>query len=130
MAVIGEIHRDPSARPRSSVPLISLGQGDFRRDFFPEDFGMSTENHTPAPATTDSKLLEAEVLGAALRYVAVADWFEHLPYSHREQERDRRAMDTFNRVEAELRQVGGRLLRRLGHRQLVLERVLEEVAAS
>ena len=74
MAVIGEIHRDPSARPRSSVPLISLGQGDFRRDFFPEDFGMSTENHTPAPATTDSKLLEAEVLGAALRYVAVADW--------------------------------------------------------
>lgn len=75
----------------------------------------------------DDKVLEAEVIGAALRYVAVADWFESRPIARREHGRDREAMQAFNRVEAELRKAGGRLLRRLGHRQLVLEQVIGDL---
>ena len=40
------------------------------------------------------------------------------------------AMDAFNHVEAELRKAGDRLLRRRGHRQLVLEHTLREVVSS
>lgn len=112
------------------IPLVSFGQGDSRRDYFPEDFGMRATNGRPIQAKADNKLLEAEVIGAALRYVAVADWFEQLPLSRHEPDRERRAMDLFNRIEAELRRAGGRLLRRLGHRQLVLEGALEEVPVS
>ena len=39
-------------------------------------------------------------------------------------------MDAFNRVEAELRKAGARLLRRLGHRHLVLQQALGELAAE
>jgi len=117
-------------RDRCATPLVSIGQGDFRRDYFPEDFGMNGADEKPSPRVMDVKLLEAEALGAALRYVVIADWFEQLSFSRHDPDRERRAMDTFNRVEAELRQAGGHLLRRLGHRELVLKRALEEVAES
>jgi hypothetical protein len=68
--------------------------------------------------------VEAELIGAALRYVAVADWFESRPITLREKARDPEAMNAFNGVEAELRRAGGRLLRRLGTRDLVLEQTL------
>lgn len=71
--------------------------------------------------------LEAELIGAALRYVAVADWFESRPITRRERARDGEAMHAFNRVEADLRKAGRGLLRRLGHRQLVLERALDGI---
>ncbi len=73
---------------------------------------------------TNDGTLEAELIGAALRYVAVADWFESRPITRAEKARDREAMDAFNRVEAELRRAGARLLRRLGHRVVVLEQAL------
>jgi hypothetical protein len=130
MAATDEIHRHPRLWPDGRVPVVSLGQGDFRRDYYAEDFGTSAANDKPVQSKADSKPLEAEVLGAALWYVVIADWFEQLPFSRHDSNRERRAMDIFNCVEAELRQAGGRLLRRLGHRELVLERALEEVAAS
>jgi|GEM_PF-2298097 len=71
-------------------------------------------------------LLEADVIGAAVRYAAVGDWFENRPVNRREKDRDREAMDVFNRVEAEVRQAGRRLLRRMGHRELVLKQTLAE----
>lgn len=73
--------------------------------------------------------LEAEVIGAALRYVAFADWFESRPASSFRGLGETEAMQAFNRIEAELREAGGRLLRHLGHRQLVLERALREAMA-
>ena len=76
----------------------------------------------------DDRLLEAEVIGAALRYVAVADWFESRPITRRERARDLDAMNVFNRVEAELRQVGRGLLRRMEHRDLILEQALGHLA--
>ncbi len=79
------------------------------------------------PNRKNDKVLEAEVIGAALRYVAVADWFESRPITQREHGRDREAMHAFNCVEAELRKAGGRLLRRLGHRRLVLGQVVGEL---
>lgn len=112
--------RDPA------VPLIHLGQGDFRRDYHAEDLSVNAENDKPVQSKPGIMLLEAEALGAALRYVAVADWFEQLPFARHDPDRERRAMDIFNRIEAELRQAGGHLLRRLGHRERVLERALEE----
>ena len=76
----------------------------------------------------DDRLLEAEVIGAALRYVAVADWFESRPITRRERARDLDAMNVFNRVEAELRQAGRGLLRRMEHRDLILEQALGQLA--
>jgi hypothetical protein len=61
-----------------------------------------------------------ELLGAALRYCAVADWFEAHPCTWQRQMSLSEAMDVFNRVEAELREVGAKSLRRHGHRNLVL----------
>ncbi len=130
MTAAGEFRRGHRARADERVPVVSLGQGDFRRDYYAEDLGVNAANDKPVQSKPDIKLLEAEALGAALRYVVVADWFEQLPSSRHDSERERRAMDAFNRVEAELRQAGGRLLRRLGHRELVLERALKEVGAS
>ena len=78
----------------------------------------------------DDNTLEAELIGAALRYVAVADWFESRPITRAEKARDREAMDAFNRVEAELRKAGARLLRRLGHRDVVLQQALGDLAAE
>lgn len=74
--------------------------------------------------------LEAELIGAALRYVVVADWFESRPFARHRQDGEREAMDAFNHVEAELRKAGRGLLRRLGHRELVLEQGLEEVRST
>ena len=130
MTAATDSHRGPRLRPDGRVPVVSLGQGDYRRDYHAEDLGVNAANDKPAQSKPDIKLLEAEVLGAALRYVVVADWFEQLPFSHHDPDRERRAMDIFNRIEAELRQAGGRLLRRLGHRELVLERAIEEVHTS
>lgn len=73
--------------------------------------------------------LETELIVAALRYVAVADWFESRPVSARERQRDNEAMDVFNGVESALCEAGGRLLRRRGCRQPVLQNVLAEAFA-
>ena len=78
----------------------------------------------------DDGQLEAELIGAALRYTAVTDWFEARPITRREKARDREAMDAFNRVEGELRKAGRRLLRRLGRRELVLEQALDGTTVS
>lgn len=82
-----------------------------------------------ATAVPDDRALELELIVAALRYVAVADWFESRPVSARERQRDNDAMDLFNGVESVLRQAGGRLLRRRGSRQPVLQNVLAEAFA-
>ncbi len=74
----------------------------------------------------DGRALESELIGAALRYVALADWFEARSMSRHRRAGESEAMDAFNVVEAELRRAGGRLLRRLGHRELILEQVLSE----
>lgn len=73
-------------------------------------------------------LLEAELIGAALRYTAVADWFEALPAGRAAQNGEAKAMDAFNRVEDELRTAGRRLLRHHGHRELVLKQALNGTA--
>lgn len=130
MTAKSDVHRGRLPRAYERVPVVSLGQGDFRRDYYAEDLGVNPANDKPVQSKPDIKLLEAETLGAALRYVAVADWFEQLPFARHDPDRERRAMDAFNRIEAELRQAGGHLLRRLGHRELVLKRALEEVAQS
>lgn len=80
-----------------------------------------------AAAVPDNRTLELELIRAALRYVAVADWFESRPVAHPQPQKEVEAMDAFNQVETALRKAGGRLLRRLGQRQQVLERALEEV---
>ncbi len=82
------------------------------------------------PDNGQSALLEAELIGAALRYTAVADWFESRPTSRAAQDCEAEAMEAFNRIEDELRTAGRRLLRRLGHRQLVLEQALNGVATT
>jgi hypothetical protein len=76
------------------------------------------------------KIVEAELLGAATRYVAVADWFESRPFDRGKPDRDREAMDAFNHVEEELRAAGRRLLRSLGHREIVLEQALNGMATT
>jgi len=111
------------------LPIISLGQGDYRRDYPAGSAPAQAEQPSPAAPLRDGEL-EAELLGAAIRYVAFADWFERLSVSRYSPNRERRAMDAFNRVEAELRTAGGRLLRRIGSRKLVLRRLLKEVVAS
>ena len=73
-------------------------------------------------------LLEAELIGAALRYTAVADWFESLPAALTSRGGEAAAMDAFNRVEDELRAAGRRLLRHHGHHALVLEQALSGMA--
>jgi len=81
------------------------------------------------PRIPDARELEPELISAALRYVAIADWFESRSTAQNDRRLEQKAMDVFNRVEAELRETGGRLLRRLGSRQLVLERALKELAS-
>lgn len=73
-------------------------------------------------------LLEAELIGAALRYTAVADWFEALPVARAAQSGEAEARDAFNRIEDELRNAGRRLLRHQGHRELVLKQALHGAA--
>ena len=81
------------------------------------------------PRIPDARELEPELISAALRYVAVADWFESRSTSQNDRTLELKAMDVFNRVEAELREAGGRVLRRAGTRQLILQRALEELAS-
>ncbi|MCC7407231.1 MAG: hypothetical protein IT442_04115 [Phycisphaeraceae bacterium] len=64
---------------------------------------------------------QSELLGAALRYCAVADWFESHPRAWRKRMTMQEAMDTFNRAETELRKAGAILLRQPGHRELVMQ---------
>ncbi|MCC7408383.1 MAG: hypothetical protein IT442_09935 [Phycisphaeraceae bacterium] len=72
---------------------------------------------------------QAELLGAALRYCAVADWFESHPCAWRRCMSLSEAMGVFNRVEADLREIGAKALRQRGHRELVLQAVgIEEGA--
>lgn len=72
---------------------------------------------------------QAELLGAALRYCAVADWFESHPCAWRRAMSLSEAMGVFNRVEADLREIGARALRQRGHRELVLQAMgIEEEA--
>ena len=73
---------------------------------------------------------EAALVGAALRYCAIADWFETRPISREEKQREPQAWDIFNSIEAELRQAGKRILRQNGHRQMVLQHTLEEGGIS
>lgn len=64
---------------------------------------------------------ESALLGAALRYCAVADWFESHPCAWHQHMTVDQAMAVFNQIEAELREAGAKALRKHGHRQLVLE---------
>jgi hypothetical protein len=61
------------------------------------------------------------LLGAALRYCAVADWFESHPCPWQKHLSVDQAMGMFNKAEADLREAGAKALRKHGHRQLVLE---------
>lgn len=64
---------------------------------------------------------QAEFLGAALRYCAVADWFESHPCVwHKAMSLDE-AMDVFNRCENDLRRLGATAMRQRGHRELLLQ---------
>ena len=67
----------------------------------------------------------AALIAAALRYVAIADWFERRPITRDEKRREGEAMDTFNRAEEELRVAGRQLLGRGRQRALVLENALQ-----
>ncbi|MBI1373712.1 MAG: hypothetical protein GC159_13380 [Phycisphaera sp.] len=71
---------------------------------------------TDSPAVSQSELLDA-----ALRYCAVADWFESHPCRWHGEMSLGEAMDIFNRAEAELRAMGAKAMRRRGHRDLLLQ---------
>ena len=77
----------------------------------------------------DASELELELISAALRYVAVADWFESRSTSENDRRLEQKAMNVFTSVEAELREAGARVLRRRGSRPIVLERALEELTS-
>jgi len=64
---------------------------------------------------------QSELLGAALRYCAVADWFEGHPCTWHKRMSVDQAMEVFNRVEADLRAAGAKALRQHGHRDLILQ---------
>ena len=81
------------------------------------------------PGIPAARELEPELISAALRYVAVADWFESRSTSQNDRTLELKAMDVFNRVETELREAGGGVLRRVGTRQLILERALKELTS-
>lgn len=66
---------------------------------------------------------QAELLGAALRYCAVADWFEAHPSPWSKTMSLDQAMGVFNRVETELRQLGTQAMRQRGRRDLALRSV-------
>lgn len=63
---------------------------------------------------------QAEIIGAALRYSAVADWFEAHPCTWQRHMSFDDAMDVFNRAEQELRTTCVAALRQRGHRALLL----------
>lgn len=66
---------------------------------------------------------QSELLGATLRYCAVADWFEAHPCRWHKRMSVDEAMEIFNKVEAELRAAGSKALRQHGHRDLILQGV-------
>lgn len=63
---------------------------------------------------------QEDIIAAALRYCAVADWFESHPCAWQQHMSLGDAMDVFNRAEAELRHVAAAALRRRGHRDSLL----------
>ncbi len=65
--------------------------------------------------------IQSELLGAALRYCAVADWFESFPCAWHKQMSVCQAMAVFTLAETELRAAGARALRQSGHRDLILQ---------
>jgi hypothetical protein len=73
-------------------------------------------------ATTkdNATILQNELLGATLRYCAVADWFESHPCAWHKHMSLAEAMNVFNRAESDVRRLGARLLRGGGHRNLLL----------
>ena len=74
--------------------------------------------------TNDNPVVsQAELLGAALRYCAVADWFEAHPCTWHRHMSVSEALDVFNHVESELRGLGAKAMRGGGHRDLVLQSV-------
>lgn len=64
--------------------------------------------------------LQNDLLGAALRYAAVADWFEGQPCTWHKKMKVEEAMAIFNCVEAELRVAADRVLRKNKRRELIL----------
>ena len=72
-------------------------------------------------STTPHKVDHSELLGTALRYCAVADWFEAHPCRWHKRMSVDEAMEVFNKVEAELRAAGAKALRQHGHRDLILQ---------
>ena len=69
----------------------------------------------------DAINLQAELLGAALRYCAVADWFEGKPCTWSSFMSVSEAMEVFNRVEAQLRDIGAQMMQHDRSRELLLE---------
>lgn len=65
--------------------------------------------------------IQNELICAALRYCAVADWFEGHPCTWQKNMNDEQAMAVFNQAEKELRQAGANALRQHGHRKMVLQ---------
>ena len=67
----------------------------------------------------EERYRERRLITAALRYVAVADWFERRPI-RKNPAGEAEAMDTFNRAEANLRRMAEPLLRKHGARATIL----------
>lgn len=65
--------------------------------------------------------IQTELICAALRYCAVADWFEGHPSTWQKNMSDEQAMAVFNQAEQELRKAGAQALRQHGHRKMVLQ---------
>lgn len=68
---------------------------------------------------TDVRPHERKLVTAALRYVAVADWFESRLIPE-DSAGEAEALDTFNRAEANLRRVALPILRKHGMRASIL----------
>lgn len=72
-------------------------------------------------SSTKSNPDQSELLGAALRYCAVADWFEGHPCRWHKRMSVDQAMEVFNKTEADLRAVGTKALCQHGYRDLILQ---------
>ena len=66
--------------------------------------------------------MDQKLLSAALRYCAVAAWFESHPCQWHKQMRVDQAMEIFNWAEADLRAAGTKALRQHGHPELILQK--------
>ena len=76
----------------------------------------------------EKRVMKDMVMVAALHKCAIADRCESLPISplQSDYEQNKRTRDVFNMVEADLRDAGEKLLRRLGAKQATITRVMEE----